>query len=60
MSYPRVILPATGGGLALVALAYNRFFLSMAGLLLLILLHEMIRAVLGRVALEKEEKRPNG
>ena len=57
MSCQRVILPATGGGLTLVALAYNRFFLTMAGLLLLILVHEMIRAILGRVALKKEEKR---
>ena len=60
MSCQRVILPATGSGLTLVALFYNRFFLCMAGLLLLILLHEMIRAILGRVALGKEEKGTNG
>jgi len=59
VSYPRVILPATGGGLALMALFYNRFFLTMAGLLLLILIHGMVRTILGRLALGKEEKRRN-
>ncbi len=56
MSYPRVILPATGGGLAVAALFYNRFFLCVAGLLLLVLVHGMIRTIRGRVALEREKK----
>ncbi|MGQ9779781.1 MAG: hypothetical protein ACUVRM_07895 [Bacillota bacterium] len=59
MSCGRVILPATGGGLALVAFFYNRFFLSMAGLLLLILLYAILKTVLGEAALRKEEKKTN-
>lgn len=59
VSCPRVILPATGGGLALVALVYNRFFLAMAGVLLLILVYGILKTLRSEAALRKEEKKTN-
>jgi len=56
VSYPRVVLPATGSGFILVSLLYNRFFLTVAGLLLLILIYSLVRTTLGGAALKKERK----
>ncbi|NLG84020.1 MAG: hypothetical protein GX493_05300 [Firmicutes bacterium] len=57
MSSQRIILPATGGGLTLMALVYNRFFLAMAGILLLILIYVILKTLRGEMALRKEEKK---